>query len=865
MYAEDHARELRLDTLAGVGVEQVFKRRSGIKLSEPLPSLYGAAVFKEITGQGRIELAKQLAQDDWVWGEGAVSAANTARVMAAVTSLYELDYIRAWDEVLNDLQFVSFSTVAQMNEALRILTGPTSPLRGILRVVSDNTSLVQSRDTAAATGALAEAKKKLSAGVESVIKPLQQAAGIPAVAPGAMVTAHFQPIRQLMAGEPGKAPIDAILQVIGDIQQQLGTLGPDVAGGNPLDILASGTFRSLLLSLQQQAAALPPGMRTLTAQIRDEIGDTVIADATGEIEKRYREEVVPACRALVEARYPFSGADNRREMTLAEFGTVFGYEGVFDKFFSDTLEKQVDASGRQWTMLPGAAKVSQGVLNQFQAARRLRDMFFVKGSQMPALAFSVTLGNLDASAKRFILQVDGQNTEVTQGPPKLWQLKWPGPVSGAAVATFEERFIDPPTLNFSGPWAWFRMVDAAIQPSPDPRRVVLRVRGQLSSGSNHRRAVDRAQQSVRDSRLATVHLRRVIEQHMQVGFYGKLPSHGDFLRRRVSDAFVDVWDGWLREGMAASRSALGERWLEVYLTSPAWRFVCGQGACGPAAVVGLLAPSVDRVGRYFPLTLVSELPSNVSLLAATSAAASFLDSAERLVIDTLAAEEIDFESFDERVVRLGDELGAVGIAPRVVLDPSAAALLNGDARTWQIPIGSSEQLSSVLEQLLSLRLSSVYNPLVLWWTEGSTIVAPSCLIAKGLPNPATFAALLDGSWAQHQCQSIPAHVEPDAVTVEDTLVEDATPLRFTSAAATDVGRVRGNNQDGFIERPEIGLWAVADGLGGHSHGEIASRMVCDALADFTPDGSFIDTVEAAGLRIQQVNDHLLRGAANSPS
>ena len=32
---------------------------------------------------------------------------------------------------------------------------------------------------------------------------------------------------------------------------------------------------------------------------------------------------------------------------------------------------------------------------------------------------------------------------------------------------------------------------------------------------------------------------------MPVGFYGKLPSHGDFLRRRVSDAFVDAWDAWL--------------------------------------------------------------------------------------------------------------------------------------------------------------------------------------------------------------------------------------------------------------------------------------------------------------------------------
>ena len=64
---------------------------------------------------------------------------------------------------------------------------------------------------------------------------------------------------------------------------------------------------------------------------------------------------------------------------------------------------------------------------------------------------------------------------------------------------------------------------------------------------------------------------------VEVGFYGKLPSHGDFLRRRVSDAFVGGWDAWLQECLAASRAALGERWLDVYLTSPAWRFVCAAG------------------------------------------------------------------------------------------------------------------------------------------------------------------------------------------------------------------------------------------------------------------------------------------------
>src|SRR5690349_9150235 len=133
---------------------------------------------------------------------------------------------------------------------------------------------------------------------------------------------------------------------------------------------------------------------------------------------------------------------------------------------------------------------------------------------------------------------------------------------------------------------------------------------------------------------------------MQVGFYGKLPSHGDFLRRRVSDAFVDAWDAWLRECIAASRTTLGPRWLDVYLTSPAWRFACAAGACGSAPVIGVVAPSVDQVGRYFPLTLVADLPADVNLITAASSSERFLDAAERLVIETLATERVDFERFD---------------------------------------------------------------------------------------------------------------------------------------------------------------------------------------------------------------------------
>ncbi|HEY1305489.1 MAG TPA: type VI secretion system-associated protein TagF [Vicinamibacterales bacterium] len=345
-----------------------------------------------------------------------------------------------------------------------------------------------------------------------------------------------------------------------------------------------------------------------------------------------------------------------------------------------------------------------------------------------------------------------------------------------------------------------------------------------------------------------------------IGFYGKLPSHGDFLRRRVTDAFVGVWDGWLQECIAASRSTLGDRWLDVYLTSPAWRFACAAGACGPAPVVGVMVPSVDRVGRYFPLTIVAQLPLDASAFAATKAD-GFFERVERLVIDTLGADVVDFDRFDEQLMMLGQDLELLS-PPIVQLDGAASEVLDTHHDAWQLPIGSASNLGSTLEQLMTRRLSAIYDPLVLWWTDGSTKVEPSCLITKGLPHPDSFSALLDGSWISGRWQSVAAQIST-TLAREELLVEDVTPPRFRSAAATDVGRVREINQDSFIERTEVGIWAVADGLGGHSQGEVASRMVCDALAEVVPDSSFEDAVESARERVCEVNEQLVRAATRS--
>jgi type VI secretion system protein ImpM len=274
-------------------------------------------------------------------------------------------------------------------------------------------------------------------------------------------------------------------------------------------------------------------------------------------------------------------------------------------------------------------------------------------------------------------------------------------------------------------------------------------------------------------------------------------------------------------------------------------------------------PSVDRVGRYFPLTVVAELPPHVSVLAGPAAAEEFFTAAERLVIEALEADEIDFDAFDAHVSGLGEMLAALCGAPGVVLDRRAADLFEqGSGDCVRLPLGPAAVVTPVLLQAMSHRLTAAYDPLMLWWTEGSAMVEPSCLVSRGLPAPEAFVALLDGSWSGGQWWSVPAQLGAGPAAV-DTLLAEGGPIAYRSAAASDVGRVRTVNQDAFLERPEVGIWVVADGLGGHSDGEVASRMVCDAFADLVPDSTFEDLIETAGERLHQVNDHLIREAERS--
>jgi type VI secretion system protein ImpL len=466
--------DLRIDQRVGLDVEQVFRRKSGVPLSTPMPRLYTREVFRQITGQGRVDLVTEVTNDGWVWGQDKVaSIANASNIVSAVTSLYEQDYIAKWDELLDDLELVPFRTVADANSALRVLTAPTSPLRLLVGMVVANTTLVEPK-SAAQQGAIEKAEKKLSDTLGNVLKPLQGVTG-PALPPdpGMMVTAHFQPFRQLTVGEDNKTQLDAVIQSISEIQQQLDTLGSGVAEVDVVQILGKPEFRSMLTTLRRQAEDLPHGVRTVVSQVANTSSQIITTVSTSEIERQYADQVVKVCNALIANRYPFTSSG--RDVELADFATVFGYGGVFDVFFKEHLVSQVDISSEPWRWREGAITPASGMLDTFQAAQRVRDMFFPPGSKTPSLSFTVMMTDLDSNTTRFVLLIDGQVFDATHQAPVRKLAIWPGTASGSAATHFEARLYDP-TKTYGGPWAWFRMIDETRDGPQDAEPVRLNIK-----------------------------------------------------------------------------------------------------------------------------------------------------------------------------------------------------------------------------------------------------------------------------------------------------------------------------------------------------------------------------------------------------
>ncbi len=456
---------------AGLGV---IVRASGRPLTEGVPGFLTVDGFHRVLLPALPAATREVASESWVLGKTAQISLGEAQMKdleSSVIALYEADYAKAWDGVLQDLDVVPLRSLTQAAQDLYILASPQSPMKDLLTAIARQLTLskppagaggsvadLAANAQAAAAGAVVQASSRLSTLLGG------QPGAPPALPPGHEIDERYQQLRDLVAGN-GIAPIDQVLKSLNDLQQQLaklaaapiGAAAPPPTGGN-----------DPALALRAEAQRQPqPVARWLLAMAGS---GTVLrgGGARQQVAAAYNGAGGPAalCPVAVNGRFPFVPGSTL-ETPIGDFAKLFAPGGLIDGFFNTQLRPYVDTTGPVWkpqTADGVPAPVSPADVAQFQRASVIRDLFFAAGSTTPAVRFDITPVSLDEGANQVSLDFDDASVVYSHGPPRATQITWPGP-----TLTQNVRLVfDPPppggtgVLSDTGPWAMFRMFNRGV-------------------------------------------------------------------------------------------------------------------------------------------------------------------------------------------------------------------------------------------------------------------------------------------------------------------------------------------------------------------------------------------------------------------
>ncbi|WP_415226553.1 type VI secretion system-associated protein TagF [Psychromonas sp.] len=229
-----------------------------------------------------------------------------------------------------------------------------------------------------------------------------------------------------------------------------------------------------------------------------------------------------------------------------------------------------------------------------------------------------------------------------------------------------------------------------------------------------------------------------MNNEIPLGLYGKLPGYGDFIHRNLPAKFLTAWDDWLQLFIAGSKEQMGDNWLDIYLTSPIWRFVLSAGVVDENHWAGIVLPSVDQVGRYYPFSIAIPLPGDINPLEFISVNARWYQHIEELALQALEGEF----SIEELLAQANHQQLMVPMAYRKTGQQAKAASLKIDFQFEE------ELPSNAYAHLLDSLLTATINSYSAWSTSGSENLSPCLFTVQGLPPASQIPAMMDGQWAR---------------------------------------------------------------------------------------------------------------------
>jgi type VI secretion system protein ImpM len=215
-------------------------------------------------------------------------------------------------------------------------------------------------------------------------------------------------------------------------------------------------------------------------------------------------------------------------------------------------------------------------------------------------------------------------------------------------------------------------------------------------------------------------------------WYGKIPGAGDFVNRRLPYELADWWERWVQQGMSTMRQHGAEDVERYYTVAPVWSFLIPAGAGAACVQAGCIAPSCDRVGRYYPLIVTQPIRARAYWSGLPDAADAFYRQIGNALLDAIRNAQSP-EHLEQALIHA--RLPAAG----------EAASANGSNRAQQ-PSWPNRQ--DPVEPSAWPRLSEYFDPYgatSFWWTnriDGSPLRTQA---HTGMPDARLFVRLFGAS------------------------------------------------------------------------------------------------------------------------
>ncbi|HVH44100.1 MAG TPA: hypothetical protein VM925_17235, partial [Labilithrix sp.] len=201
---------------------------------------------------------------------------------------------------------------------------------------------------------------------------------------------------------------------------------------------------------------------------------------------------------------------------------------------------------------------------------------------------------------------------------------------------------------------------------------------------------------------------------------------------------------------------------------------------------------------------------------------------------------------------IGDASVVVDDRPRGAVSGRPLLLLPGVRKIWVTKAGyyPASQVITLeggdrIEVSFDLReLPRTAETRQPWWHDGRVrwpalatllIFCVVLALARVRKKPARTASIVHLNPYHVDADATPPEPTPEHTNVirvdhETSSPVDRTPLALTAGAATDIGLVKPSNEDSHLVDRERGLFVVADGIGGHAGGGVASRIAVETIA-----------------------------------